>query len=71
MPFWEYEYFLRALNDAVEEENNKQQEEMDKYKINDYMKMAHPSTINRMMSNATPKMPNISIGSMNTSGFKF
>ena len=71
MPYWEYEYYLRALNDSVEEENQKQQEEMDKYHINDYMKMAHPSSLNKMMANASPKMPNISIGNMSMGSMKF
>ena len=66
MPYWEYEFYLKALNEMVEEENEKQQSEMDKYHVNDYMKMASPSGINKMMANAQPKMPNISIGGMNT-----
>lgn len=57
MPMWEYELFIKYLNESVEEENKSQQAEMDKYKINDYKKMADPSRMNKNMFQ--PKMPSM------------
>lgn len=67
MPFWEYEMFVKHLNDAAQEENEKQQAEMDKYHINEYMNMSRPGNISKMTSNAAPKMPNMNLGKMPTS----
>ena len=55
MPMWEYEYFIRFINEAVKEENDRQQSEMSKYNINDYKKMANSS--NKMAQQ--PKMPSM------------
>ena len=60
MPMWEYEMFMKTLNEVVDEENKNQKKEMDKYDINSYKKMTNPSNMNKMMN---PKMP--SIPSMN------
>lgn len=59
MPMWEYEIFMKTLNEVVDEENKKQQSEMDKYDINSYKKMANPSNMNKMMNQQTPKIPNM------------
>ena len=59
MPMWEYEMFMKILNNVVDEENKKQKSEMDKYDINSYKKMANPSNMNKMMSSQTPKMSNM------------
>lgn len=64
MPFWEYEFYLEALNDMVTEENDAQQKEMDKYKINEMMSNANPKNIGKTMQQAQPKMPNFSNMSM-------
>ena len=57
MPMWEYEYFIRFINEAVKEENDRQQSEMSKYNVNDYKKMTNSSNMNKMAQ--TPKMPSM------------
>jgi hypothetical protein len=61
MPMWEYEMFMKTLNEVVKEENKKQKDEMDKYDINSYKKMANPSNMNKMMNSSIPKMPSMNI----------
>ena len=56
MPMWEYELFMKALNDQVKEENEQQKKEMDKYDMPDPKKLSNPSSI---MKSYTPKMPSI------------
>lgn len=63
MPMWEYEMFIKEMNDQVKEENDKQQQEMDKYHINDYMKANNPKNLQKSVSQ--PKVPDLS------KGFKF
>jgi hypothetical protein len=58
MPTWEYEYFMMALNDMVNEENDEQKKEMAKYNIEDYKKMANPKNYQNA---AQPKMPSVSM----------
>ena len=67
MPFWEYELFIKYLNDAAQEENDKQQAEMDKYHVGEYMNMTRPGNISKMTQSAIPKMPNMNMGKMPTS----
>lgn len=56
MPMWEYEMFIEEMNKQVKEENDKQQDEMDKYHINDYQKsMKSP----KMPNYSQPKMPSM------------
>ena len=64
MPVWEYELFLKEINNAVKEENerNKQEETGGQYK--DYQKMANPNYIKSMQGNFMPKMPSISMPKM-------
>ena len=57
MPMWEYEMFIKELNDQVKEENKKQEDEMDKYHISDYQRMANPRNMQHMMQ--PPKMPSM------------
>ena len=60
MPMWEYEYFIRFINDSIKEDNEKQQSEMDKYDINKYKNMTNSSYANKAMKPPTmtmPKMP--------------
>lgn len=61
MPMWEYEMFIREMNNQVKDENKQQQDEMDKYHVNDYMKAANPKNINKM---AQPKMPSFKMPKM-------
>lgn len=74
MMFWEYELFIKHLNDATQEENDKQQAEMDKYHINEYMNMTRPGNLGKMTQSVMPKMPDMNMGKMPTSinvgGFK-
>ena len=70
MPMWEFELYIKQLNELVKEENENQKKEMDKHHIGDYMKMANPKNMQRNMDNASDpskmmssvKMP--SMGSM-------
>ncbi len=55
MPMWEYELFIQEMNKQVKEENEKQQGEMDKYHVKDYMKNANSKNIGKMTQ--PPKMP--------------
>ena len=48
MPMWEFELYIKTLNELVEEENDKQQKEMDKYHVKDYMNMSNPKNIQKM-----------------------
>lgn len=57
MPAWEYELFIKEINNAVKEENERNKQEMDKAGIKDAQKMANPSNIARMQQAAMPKMP--------------
>lgn len=50
--------FIDEMNKQVKEENKQQQDEMDKYHVSDYQKMANPKNLNKMMN---PKMPNMSM----------
>lgn len=61
MPTWEYEYFMMALNDLVNDENEEQKKEMSKYNIDQYKKMANPNSYKNM---ASPKMPSMQMPSM-------
>lgn len=54
MPMWEYEMFIGEMNKQVKEENDRQQGEMDKYHVNDYMKSANPKNFGKMPQ---PKLP--------------
>jgi hypothetical protein len=55
MPMWEFEFYIKKINELVEEENDKQQQEMDKHNIKDYQKYANPKNLSKM---AQPQMPN-------------
>lgn len=48
MPMWEFELYIKALNELVEEENDKQKKEMGKYKVNEYMNMTRPGNLQKM-----------------------
>jgi hypothetical protein len=61
MTMWEYEMFMKTLNEVVKEENKKQKDEMEKYDIDSYKKMANPSNMNKMMNPTMPKMPSMNM----------
>ena len=71
MPMWEFELYVKTLNELVEEENDKQQKEMDKYHVNDYKNMANPKNMQKMTQ--PPNFANMQTPKFNTgnmSGFK-
>ena len=43
MPAWEYELFVKEINQAVKEENERNQKEMDKAGIDKAKKMSDPN----------------------------
>lgn len=55
MPAWEYELFMKEINNAVKEENDRNQKEMDKAGYDKAQKMSDPSYMRseqrKMMSN--------------------
>ena len=67
MPAWEYELYVKEINDIVKEENERNKQEMDKAGLKDAQKASNPNNIQKMQSAAMPKMPSISI---NTGGMK-
>lgn len=67
MTYWEYEIFVKHINDLVEAENKQQEQAMDKYHVDEYMNMARPGNMQKMISNSQPKMPDMS--KMNMSNF--
>lgn len=69
LPFWEYELFMKFLNNQVQEENDRQKAEMAKYDIDGTMRAANPKNMQKSMSSMTPKMPNF--GSIKAPSFKF
>jgi hypothetical protein len=64
MPAWEYELFVKEINDIVKEENERNKKEMDESGYKDAKKMSNHSYINKMQKNATPKIPNMSMPKM-------
>ena len=62
MPMWEYEMFIQEMNKQVKEENEKQQGEMDKYHVKDYMKNANPKNMSKMTQPKMPSMPSFNGG---------
>ena len=61
MPIWEYELFVKEINDAVKEENDRNKKEMDESGYNDAKKMTNPAYLNKMQKDSMPKMPNVSM----------
>lgn len=59
MPMWEYELYLKYLNEAVKDDNDAQKAEMDKYNIGDVMKASNPKNISKMMNQTQPKYPSM------------
>ena len=58
MKFWEYEYFMKELNNLVEEENKQNEKQKEQYNMETLMK--HQQTQqSKIMRNSQPKMPSI------------
>lgn len=66
MYFWEYELFIMQINDLVKSENDQQKAEMDKYHVGEYMNMANPQNMQKMMNRGVnmPKMPDMDMSSV-------
>ena len=58
MKFWEYEYFMKELNNLVEEENKQNEKQKEQYNMEALMKHQQ-SQQSKIMRNSQPKMPNI------------
>lgn len=56
MCMWEYELFMKELNDVVKKENKEQKAEMDKYDVKSMQKMTKPNSMSKMI----PKIPDMS-----------
>lgn len=64
MTAWEYELFMKELNNIVKEENKRNEQEMDKSGYNDIKKYSDPGYMNKMQRSYTnnmkmPKMPSV------------
>jgi hypothetical protein len=59
MPAWEYELFMREINQAVKEENERNKAEMDKAGYDKAQKMSDPRYAQKMTQNQMLKMPNM------------
>jgi hypothetical protein len=64
MPVWEYELFIKEINDAVKEDNEKNQKEMDKYGYKDVKKMSDPKYAQNMANKQMPKLSDMKMPSM-------
>lgn len=58
MKFWEYEYFMKELNNLVEEENKQNEKQKEQYNMETLMKYQQ-SQQSKIMRNSQPKMPSI------------
>ena len=59
MPAWEYELFMKEINQAVKEENDRNKKEMDNAGIDKVQKMSDPKYMQSMQNKYTPKMPSM------------
>lgn len=59
MPAWEYELFMKEINQAVKEENDRNKKEMDNAGIDKMQKMSNPKYMQSMQNKYTPKMPSM------------
>lgn len=71
MPAWEYELFMKELNNMVKEENEKNKQEMDKAGLDKAQKMSDPKymanqqrAMQKQSMSSIPKMPNIKMPKM-------
>lgn len=68
MYYWEFEIYMKYVNDLVKEENEAQKAEMDKYGVSDMM---NGMKSGKFMKNMTPKMPSVVTPKMNMGPMKF
>ena len=68
MYYWEFEIYMKYVNDLVKEENEAQKSEMDKYGVSDMMSGMKSG---KFMKNMTPKMPSVVTPKMNMGPMKF
>lgn len=65
MPMWEFELYIKHLNELIEEENERNKSSEDDKDIKKYKKlssrMSDPNYISRMSQGSIPKMPNMDI----------
>lgn len=69
MPAWEYELFMKEINEMVKEENERHEKEMESSGMNKAKKLADPNSIRKIQQssmNSMTKMPSMS----NLSSFK-
>lgn len=59
MPAWEYELFMKEINQAVKEENDRNKKEMDNAGIDKVQKMSDPKYMQSMQNKYTTKMPSM------------
>ena len=59
MPAWEYDLFMKEINQAVKEENDRNKKEMDNAGIDKMQKMSNPKYMQSMQNKYTPKMPSM------------
>ena len=65
MPAWEYELFVKEINQAVKEENERNQKEMDKAGIDKAKKMSDPKNYQKSFDNSMKDYSNFgNIGNM-------
>ena len=71
LPAWEYELFMKALNELVKEENERNEKEMNDSGVNQAKKMSDPNNIRKMQQSSMRNMPNMGNFKMpNMSNFK-
>lgn len=70
MAYWEYELWMKEINNQVNEENDMQQDQLDKYHVNDLMSSVSSGKFMKNMMPESPKMPAMpkmpSFGTMKT-----
>ena len=71
MPYWEYELFITYLNEQVETENKEQEEQMQKYHVQEHLENTRPDKMEKTLGGMTPKMPDFSHMNMNMGSMKF
>lgn len=59
MTAWEYELFMKEINNAVKEDNDRNKQEMDKAGIKDVHKMSNSNNFRKMQQTSMPKMPSM------------
>ena len=57
MPYWEYELFIKAINDSVKEQNERQDAEMKKYHVDETMKQINSGNYKSAPNIKMPQMP--------------